>query len=439
MATMAGEVLEGWPESEAYAPVVVADIDLRDPVSSVSLPPGYRGAHVLVRFGGEALGVIDLPTDGSRSEISAREILDAADASVGGRIRARCRAVGMDVPSALPADGLPLERSLFLEGRQELLQTAPAVTVVIPSSGGRVDEIRRCIGACLQLEYPEFEVIIVDNAPHNGVIAHVADDFAHDRRFRRVAEPAPGVSAARNRGIREAAGEIVAFIDDDEVPDPHWLSEVWRGFNQAEGVECVTGAMLPMELTTDAQLIFEALGGFQGPRGLIPALFGDSVPGSASPVYPAPSFGAGGNQAFKKTFLDVTGHFDPILGPGRPSAAGEDFEFFTRVLLKGGRISYWPNALTWHQHRRTLDELYSQYRSYGIGCAGYYLTLITRRPRALVRLVRDFPQGWHRHRNWSRPVQPWVPDAALATASSLHREGMLAGPRLYLRSLIQGS
>jgi O-antigen biosynthesis protein len=70
-----------------------------------------------------------------------------------------------------------------------------------------------------------------------------------------VAEPRAGLSPARNRGVSAAAGDIVAFLDDDEEPDTFWLAALARGFARGSGVGCVTGPILPAGLGTAAQQV----------------------------------------------------------------------------------------------------------------------------------------------------------------------------------------
>src|SRR5206468_2153732 len=78
--------------------------------------------------------------------------------------------------------------------------------------------IRRCLRALSRLEYPDLEVLVVDDGSTDET-ANIAREF----RFRLIRTPNRGLSAARNTGIREARGQIIAYTDDDAYPDPHWL------------------------------------------------------------------------------------------------------------------------------------------------------------------------------------------------------------------------
>lgn len=93
-----------------------------------------------------------------------------------------------------------------------------SVSVVVVSRG-RPDALKRCLLGIAQLQYPVFEVVIVSDP--SGIKAAQNLPFAADLKL--VSFDKPNISAARNLGIVEAAGDIVAFIDDDAVPEPQWL------------------------------------------------------------------------------------------------------------------------------------------------------------------------------------------------------------------------
>ncbi len=99
----------------------------------------------------------------------------------------------------------------------------PAVSVVVVSHG-RPDELHRCLAGLCQLDYPNFEIIVVaDAASRRGL-------GVSQRRIKLVYFEVANISAARNAGIAQAAGEVVAFIDDDAVPEPTWLTHLTGPF-----------------------------------------------------------------------------------------------------------------------------------------------------------------------------------------------------------------
>ncbi len=105
--------------------------------------------------------------------------------------------------------------------------TQPLVSVVIVSRD-RPDALTRCLTGVSQLNYPAFEVVVV--ADDAGIAAARSMPCADDLKL--VSFQEANISAARNAGIARAAGEIVAFIDDDAVPEPSWLWYLAEPFAQ---------------------------------------------------------------------------------------------------------------------------------------------------------------------------------------------------------------
>ncbi|GAA6188444.1 glycosyltransferase [Litorivita sp. NS0012-18] len=116
---------------------------------------------------------------------------------------------------------------------------APLTVSVVIVSRARADALRLCLTAVSRLIYPAFEVILV--ADPEGVAA--ADDLGLTSEIKTVAFDEANICAARNLGIAEAAGDIVAFIDDDAVPEPLWLTHLTAPFGDPE-VMAVGGYVL---------------------------------------------------------------------------------------------------------------------------------------------------------------------------------------------------
>jgi len=101
----------------------------------------------------------------------------------------------------------------------------PKVSVIVVSRG-RPDLLPRCLTGLGQLFYPAFEIIVV--ADPDGVRAVAS--MGWQARVKTVAFDQANISAARNAGIVVAAGEVIAFIDDDAVPEPTWLTHLIAPF-----------------------------------------------------------------------------------------------------------------------------------------------------------------------------------------------------------------
>jgi GT2 family glycosyltransferase len=283
-----------------------------------------------------------------------------------------------------------------------------------------------------------FSVLVVDNAPTTGATRAVTDEFADTLDLRYTVEPRPGLSRARNCALRQLADEVtgdavVAWLDDDEYPDRFWLAEVTRAFHADPALDVVSGLVVPAELETAAQDWFEQFGGHSKGRGFRPDRFSPETVRRQSPLYPLPPFGVGANMAFRLSALTRIGGFDEALGAGTPARGGEDTLAFTRILLAGGTMAYWPAAVVRHVHRRDLDGLTEQMRGYGSGLTAYYTALVVGRPALLVQLIRLAPRAMRDLLSPSSPRTESLGADFPQEVLAVNRRSMLSGPRLYLR------
>ncbi|MFD0524869.1 glycosyltransferase family A protein [Paractinoplanes durhamensis] len=168
-----------------------------------------------------------------------------------------------------------------------MLATAPHITVVI-CTRERPGALARCLDSLLAQDYPAYRILVVDNAPTGEATAEVVRSAARRGRVDYLLEPAPGLSCARNAAVRNAPGQILAWIDDDEVADRHWLAEIARALDDHPDADVISGVTLPAELETRAQLWFEQFGGHIKGRGFVPAVFGPKSTSEQSPLYPVP-------------------------------------------------------------------------------------------------------------------------------------------------------
>src|SRR5262249_7513152 len=139
----------------------------------------------------------------------------------------------------------------------------PLVTVAV-CTRDRPDDLTQCLKAIDQLTGP-VEVLVIDNAPATNATEKVVRArglAAQGGPIRYVREPRPGLDWARNRAILEATGDIIAFTDDDAIVDPGWAGAFARLFAENPQVMAATGLVIPYELETDAQVLFEMNGGF---------------------------------------------------------------------------------------------------------------------------------------------------------------------------------
>src|SRR6266699_1265030 len=290
-----------------YIPVRIVEVELEQPLPTISAFDDkkercYQRARCLVRLHTQPLGLVDFTFE--TGELSPDEYASRIWQALGEQINAHLREDGLPEVTTLDAAGLPgLYPPRCLEERAAFLQRAPFASVII-STRDRPDQLARCLRALLALEYPSYEVIVVDNAPStNSTADFIRQVYADEPKIRYVREDHPGLPSGHNRGIVEARGEIITFTDDDVIVDTYWLAGLAKGFEAAENVACVTGLILPLELETPAQFLFEAYGGFT--RGFSRRIFDLHEHRWDNPSYPyitgACSAGAGASMAFTRT------------------------------------------------------------------------------------------------------------------------------------------
>ncbi len=263
--------------------------------------------------------------------------------------------VSPNLPSLLTLEN-PLE--LLSERWSNPVVEAKTVSLVI-CTRDRPEQLANCLRSLQNLSLSPHEIIVVDNAPTSSETRELTAQFP---QVRYVLEPRSGLSVARNTGIRHSSGEIIAFTDDDVEVHPEWIARLQYCFDDPQ-VMVVTGLVLPAELATDSQLVFEkGLGGFsQGYRTLTFDLdFFNNMKKIGVPVW---RIGAGANMTIRRQAFDLVGYFDERLGAGA-AGCSEDSEFWYRILAGGWLCRYEPAPVVYHYHRGNLETLKRQMYQY---------------------------------------------------------------------------
>jgi GT2 family glycosyltransferase len=360
------------------APTKVLQVELARPLAPAATPADERTryplAFVLVRLHGEPLGTVTLKL--RNGEVDAAALTAQIRRDLGPRISEHLKQDGATGDVRFKQDG-----SLDAPGRcrGERLRHAWPLASVIVSTRDRPRELEVCIESLLRMTHPHFEVIVVDSAPSTSATRDAVERYTGGRvTVRYVREEQPGLARARNRGVTAAAGDLVAFTDDDVCVDTSWLNELTWAFDVTSGAVCTTGLSLPAELETPSQVWFEEFGGFS--KGFERRIFDLDSHRGVEPLYPYKVgwFGSGLNMAFDATSLRALGGFDEHLGAGTRVHGGEDLDVFLRVILQGWRLVYEPRALVWHYHRRELRALRRQLHGSGAGLSA-----------VLVKRLRD--------------------------------------------------
>lgn len=195
--------------------------------------------------------------------------------------------------------------------------------------------LRRTLWSCLgqrDVDFANVEVIVVDGSPNasaRGVVEEIKEEGRQlGLTVRFLHEPRPGISHSRNAGVRAAASDLVAFIDDDEEAEPRWLARLLTCQAQF-GADVVVGPVYPM---------FELDRASRDPywRWYFTA-------DSRQPSGEIAKRGAGTHNCLilKRTCCVDEEPFDPAFG----LTGGEDTRFFHSVAQRGGRVIWCADAI----------------------------------------------------------------------------------------------
>lgn len=252
-----------------------------------------------------------------------------------------------------------------------MVSTVDSFSIVVPTLN-RANLLKECLESLVVQTFPRrrFEILVVDNGSQDNTrqVAHTASRSA-GATVRYVSEETRGINRARNAGLNVAEGDVICFVDDDELVPQSWLQLVAEELTPSRGVDGVGGpyryhGRFPGRLCTRCSSVDGHE--LRGERGPVPALLG-------------------GNMAIRRTAFGRVGTFDPGL-----SGAGDETEWFMRATRADLSFVYDPALWVWHRSDvRSPTALMK--KSFHQG-------------RTLARLVRE--QGRHRTylAGWVRPL-----------------------------------
>lgn len=324
------------------------------------------------------------------------------------------------VPAFFCGDRL-MSDDVSRDATPERVKEHPFCSVVV-CTRHRAGELDRCLTGLRCLDYPRYEVIVVDNTSGDENVHRLAE--AAGARW--VVEPTVGLSRARNTGARTARGELVAFIDDDAVAQPTWLGTHAAAFRDPS-VAATTGRILPTSpATTPAQTwgaAVEDLGDTSfrvdqtTPHWFEQANFG--------------GVGVGPNMVFRSLLFEHWSGFRESLGLGEGERPlGEEHYAFFTLISEGHVIAYLPDAIVYHDSPASMSELRLKRRRLVRGSAAYFVMLLVEHPEFRMQTLRYAFTALRRTR---RPWRRGGVDAPFLSRRELAAAG-LSAPSLYWRS-----
>ncbi|MEM9325383.1 MAG: glycosyltransferase [Bacteroidota bacterium] len=223
------------------------------------------------------------------------------------------------------------------------------------------------IGKCLRhladqtASKTSYEVIVIDNnsTDQSSELIKEAIQRHQNTTIRYYLETTVGLSHARNRGIKESSGRVLAFVDDDAFAAPKYVAEVDRYFADHPEVVAVGGKIVP---------VYEEEAPAWMTHYLLPLVAAVDM-GSSSKPYPRNKFPIGANMAFRSSVFEEIGNFNPALGRiANELGAGEEKDLFLQLRAGGGLIHYAPEILVRHIiPAKRLEESYIRRMGQGVG------------------------------------------------------------------------
>ena len=275
-----------------------------------------------------------------------------------------------------PKAALAAVREAFAEQLSSMLDKArwPRISVVVCTYNGS-GTILDCLRGIQRLDYPAIEVIIVDDGSTDDTAR-----FARQFPFKVISISHLGLSTARNVGLQNASGEIVAYIDDDAWPDPNWLTYLALTFRD----ETCAGAGGPNNRPPGESMVSDCAA--DSPGGPIHVMLTD-VEAEHLP---------GCNMAFRREALVAVGGFNPVF-----HTAGDDVDLCWRMQSAGLKLVFSPAAVVWHRAPQSVVAYWNQQFGYG---------------KAEAILERKWPDKYNfaGHPIWTgrvygRGAIPWLP------------------------------
>jgi GT2 family glycosyltransferase len=388
-----------------FWPTKLISVEFTEEFGDLSDLETYGQVAVLVRYYGTPLGCVLVPCVGGELKYSElrKAILQHKEVSAMLAYAALKRRLQKENPKPIPK----------------------LTWSIIVCTRDRANHLKPCLDALTRMHRAEEgEIVIVDNDPPNSATHDLVMRYP---QVRYVVQPRRGLNAARSAGAEAASGEILLYTDDDVLIDPNWVNAILEPFAHPR-VGAAAGMVMPYELETPAQALFEYYGGHG--RGYHHRVFDFN---NGGPAANAGKIGSGANMAFRRSLVMELELFEPELDMGTVTLTGGDTHAFYIVLAKGYQVVYTPDALVWHVHRRDYESLKRLLYSYSLGGMAHLTRCWVRyRDSDVWKIVWSWLKEGHLkplYRSLRRNNNNLPLDLTLTQLA-----GFFAGPRAYLKA-----
>ncbi|HEU5352360.1 MAG TPA: glycosyltransferase family 2 protein [Terracidiphilus sp.] len=287
---------------------------------------------------------------------------------------------------------------------------APVSVTICVCTRSRPEPLRHCLDGLVHMAPAADEILVVDNSAGDPVTEQLARE--HGARY--VVERRLGLSRARNRAVAESSSDVVAFLDDDAVPEEKWLESLLQPFADPQ-VGVVTGRIVtPASPVLHPDQMAPRPISNRDPHWFIAACFG--------------GLGLGSNMALRKSACKGLTIFDVRLGRGAPFQIAEENYAFARLLTLGHTAVHVPAAVVYHPpfHRSPIEE---EVRN----SITYWLLLFSQFPGHRMDLLRFLVRRMRRQKlTWPRDSQD--PGDIINSSRRVKIKAAIAGLTLFLRS-----
>lgn len=287
----------------------------------------------------------------------------------------------------------------------------PSLSVIIPTRD-RPTELRRCLETVATVDYPSWEVIVVDQSESEltrVVVAQFADTLPWLQHLRTRER---GLSRARNLGLDAAHGEIVAFLDDDCTVPADWLWFVVEAFDRHPAAGLVFGRVRDAILDASAYVPTYQVATEHEVAGVRAA---------------ARTRGIGAGMYLRRQLVDRIGLFDVCLGSGAAFMSSEDWDYTFRALRSGSAVVETPTIIVDHHGGRRYagGDAARLLRGNAFSHGALHVKLLRcGEPAALLLIAVEL---WE-HLRALRPLAPWLRGGPSNAARPLaYVRGLLAG------------